>query len=152
MRDHHRHPVGQLTARQLDLYGNQLTRCLKALGTMHPSAPMSSMNWPPSAPSKTTAPGRPPMRDHDVTALTGRELEQARRELAARLALARPGSPARMPILAQMKAIDAELADRSGARPGGLPSSTITGPREPLLTRQGSRSRTGDLPDRSVPQ
>ena len=27
------------------------------------------------------------MRDHDVTALTGRELEQARRELAASLAL-----------------------------------------------------------------
>jgi hypothetical protein len=29
------------------------------------------------------------MRDHDVTALTGRELEQARRELAASLAVAR---------------------------------------------------------------
>jgi hypothetical protein len=29
-------PVGQLTARQLDLYGNQLTRCLKALGTDAP--------------------------------------------------------------------------------------------------------------------
>jgi hypothetical protein len=36
------------------------------------------------------------MRDHDVTALTGRELEQARRELAASLALTRPGSPARV--------------------------------------------------------
>lgn len=54
------------------------------------------------------------MRDHDVTALTGRELEQARRELAASLAPARPGSPARVPILAQMKAIDAELAARAG--------------------------------------
>jgi hypothetical protein len=63
------------------------------------------------------------MRDNDVTALTGRELEQARRELAASLALARPGSPARLPILAQMTAIDAELAGRSGARPGELPSS-----------------------------
>jgi hypothetical protein len=57
------------------------------------------------------------MRDHDVTVLTGRELEQARRELAASLALARPGTPARVPILAQMTAIDAELADRSGAGP-----------------------------------
>ena len=57
------------------------------------------------------------MRDHDVSALTGRELEQARRELAASLALARPGSPVRIPILAQMTAIDAELADRSGASP-----------------------------------
>jgi len=36
MRDDHRRPVGQLTARQLDLYGNQLTRCLKALGTDAP--------------------------------------------------------------------------------------------------------------------
>ena len=63
------------------------------------------------------------MRDHDVTTLTGRELEQARRELAASLALARPGSPARVPILAQMTAIDAELAGRSAARPGEFPGS-----------------------------
>jgi hypothetical protein len=33
------------------------------------------------------------MRNHDVTVLTGRELEQARRELVATLALARPTSP-----------------------------------------------------------
>ena len=32
------------------------------------------------------------MREHDVTALTARELEHARRELAASLALTRPGS------------------------------------------------------------
>jgi hypothetical protein len=69
------------------------------------------------APSRTSAPASLPMRDHDVSALTGRELEQARRELAASLALARPGSPVRIPILAQMTAIDAELADRSGASP-----------------------------------
>jgi hypothetical protein len=36
MREDHRRPVGQLTTRQLDLYGNQLTRCLKALGTDAP--------------------------------------------------------------------------------------------------------------------
>ena len=65
------------------------------------------------------------MRDHDVTTLTGRELEQAKRELAASLALARPGSPARVPILAQMKAIDAELAGRSGAWPDELPGSPL---------------------------
>ena len=35
------------------------------------------------------------MRQHDVSALTARELERARRELAASLALTRPGSPAR---------------------------------------------------------
>jgi hypothetical protein len=65
------------------------------------------------------------MRDHNVTALTGPELEQARRELAASLALARPGSLVRMPILAQMRAIDAELSDRSAARPGELPGSPL---------------------------
>jgi hypothetical protein len=31
-----RRPVGQLTSRQLDLYGHQLWRCLKALGTDAP--------------------------------------------------------------------------------------------------------------------
>jgi hypothetical protein len=36
MREDHSGPVGQLTGRQLDLYGNQLTRCLKTLGTDAP--------------------------------------------------------------------------------------------------------------------
>lgn len=36
MPDEQRRPVGQLTTRQLDYYGNQLTRCLKALGTDAP--------------------------------------------------------------------------------------------------------------------
>jgi hypothetical protein len=58
------------------------------------------------------------MRDHDMTTLTGPELEKARRELAASLALARPGSPVRAPTLARMSAIDAELAGR--AAPGEL--------------------------------
>ncbi|MGH3201292.1 MAG: hypothetical protein ACRDP5_04440 [Streptosporangiaceae bacterium] len=53
------------------------------------------------------------MRDPDVTALTASELERARRELAASLALARPDSPVRTPILARISAIDVELAGRS---------------------------------------
>ena len=57
------------------------------------------------------------MREHDVTALTARELERARRELAASLALTRPGSPARVPILAHLAAIDAELAGRDARHP-----------------------------------
>lgn len=36
MHDDSRHPVAQLTVRELDRYGNQLTRCLKALGTDAP--------------------------------------------------------------------------------------------------------------------
>ena len=55
-------------------------------------------------------PGRMP----DVTGLTPGELERTRRELAASLALARPDSPARVPILAHLAAIDAELAGRAG--------------------------------------
>lgn len=56
------------------------------------------------------------MRGHDVTALTAGELDRARRELAASLALARPDSPARVPILARITAIDAELAHRDEGR------------------------------------
>ena len=52
------------------------------------------------------------MRDHDMTKLTAAQLERARRELAASLALARPGSPVRAPILARISVIDAELAVR----------------------------------------
>ena len=62
------------------------------------------------------------MREHDVTALTAAELVAARRELAASLALARPGSPVRAPIRGRMAAIDAELAGRAAARPGLLGS------------------------------
>jgi|HubBroStandDraft_1064217.scaffolds.fasta_scaffold1063745_2 hypothetical protein len=46
------------------------------------------------------------MRDHDVTALTRSELDHARRERTASLALIRPGSPARVPIQARLTAID----------------------------------------------
>jgi hypothetical protein len=49
--------------------------------------------------------GRPP----DLAWLTAAELERNRRELRASLALARPDSPIRVPILARIIAIDAEL-------------------------------------------
>jgi hypothetical protein len=57
-----------------------------------------------------------PARHHEVSKLTTAELEHARRELAASLALARPGSPVRAPILARISAIDAELGGRGGGR------------------------------------
>jgi hypothetical protein len=57
-----------------------------------------------------------------VTALTAAELETVRRELAASLALARPGSPVCAPIQAHLAASDAEPAGRAAARPG-LPGS-----------------------------
>jgi hypothetical protein len=49
-------------------------------------------------------------RPHDVSGLTAGELERTRRELQANLGLIRPGSPARVPILAHLSAIDAALA------------------------------------------
>jgi hypothetical protein len=61
--------------------------------------------------------GMAAMREHDVSRLTTGELERARRELAASLALARPGSPARTPIAAQLHAVDAEIAARAAAGP-----------------------------------
>ena len=63
------------------------------------------------------------MRERDVTALTLAGLERARRELAASLALARPGSPACGPIPAQLTAIDAELARRDAIQPAESPGS-----------------------------
>jgi hypothetical protein len=72
-----------------------------------------------------TVPGRPP----DVSALTSGELERTRRELAASLALTRPGSAARVPIQAHLTAIDTELARRAPAQPHGLhgsPSAAAT--------------------------
>ncbi len=61
------------------------------------------------------------MRDHDVSRLTANELERAKRELAANLALVRPDSPAHVPILAHMSAIDTELAQRTARRPDERP-------------------------------
>jgi hypothetical protein len=58
-----------------------------------------------------------PQRHYDAAGLTAGELERTRRELAASLALARPGSPARAPIQAQMAAIDAELSRATHSPP-----------------------------------
>lgn len=57
-------------------------------------------------------PGRLP----DVAGMTADELKQTRRHLRASLALAKPESPVRAPILAHIIAIDAELADRNVRR------------------------------------
>jgi hypothetical protein len=51
-------------------------------------------------------------RPHDVTGLTSEELEQARRDLRVSLALARPDSALRVPILARISAVDVELAEQ----------------------------------------
>jgi len=58
------------------------------------------------------------MREHDVTTVTTCDLGLARRELAASLALTRPGSPAQVPIPARLSTIDTELATRPALEPG----------------------------------
>jgi hypothetical protein len=64
-----------------------------------------------------------PNRPHDVTGWTAGELERARRDLSTSLALARPDSLARGPILAHLSAIETELAERGGqGQAGGVTS------------------------------
>jgi len=90
------------------------------------------------------------MREHDVTTLTARDLERARRELTASLALTRPGSPARTPILAHLTAIDIELTRRTGQqpdRPSGSPRAWPDGRRGLRMT---SRHPGPNLQDRAV--
>jgi hypothetical protein len=55
-------------------------------------------------------------RPHDVSGLTAAQLERAKRDLQISLALAFPGSAVRVAILAEMTAIDTELAERGGSR------------------------------------
>lgn len=55
----------------------------------------------------------PADRSHDVSSLTAAQLERAKRDLEISLALAFPGSPVRVSIVAEMTAIDAELAERA---------------------------------------
>jgi hypothetical protein len=65
--------------------------------------------------------------EHDVAAPTAAELERARRELAASLDLARPGSQVCVPIQARLSAIDAELAGRRRACGGVLAEALLAG-------------------------
>jgi hypothetical protein len=111
-----RRQIGQFPARELDLYGNQLARCLQALGTNAPiradvQRELATVRTEQDARASASEPGRPP----DVGRLTSDQLERTRRELAASLALARPGSPMRRPILAHLAAIETELASRNAS-------------------------------------
>ena len=64
-------------------------------------------------------------RPRDVSQLTTAKLETARRLLRANLGLITPDSPAHVPILAHMQAIDAELAGRAVGH-GSLAGASIT--------------------------
>jgi hypothetical protein len=62
------------------------------------------------------------IRPHEAGRLTAGELARTRRELQASPALARPGSRARVPILAHRSVIVAELAGRGSAGSGEVTS------------------------------
>jgi hypothetical protein len=122
--DDRRRSIVQLADRELDLYGNQLARCLQALGTTAPiradvQRELGAVRAEQVSRASAIEPGRSP----DVSGLTPGELERTRRELQASLALSRPGSPMRGPILAHLGAIDTELARRTAGPPGLLPGS-----------------------------
>ncbi len=55
-------------------------------------------------------------RQHSIAQMTTYELAQAKRDLAASLALAAPDSPVRVPIEAELSAIDAEERERACIR------------------------------------
>jgi hypothetical protein len=114
--------IVQLAPRELDLYRNQLARCLKALGTNAPiradiQREFNAVRTEQAVRAHASEPGRLP----DVSGLTADELDRIWRELQASLALARPGSPIRAPILAHLGAIEAELSGRAAHQPGQLP-------------------------------
>jgi len=115
-----KHPVPALTTYELRDYRRDLER---AIGEIAPDTPVQARlrRKLDAVIAEQEDRARLAMREHDVTGLTARQLERARRELAASLALVRPDSPARVPILAQMNAIEAELAGRTTERPAGLP-------------------------------
>ena len=119
-----KHPVHALTTYELRDYRRDLERAIKGIS---PDAPIQAhlRRKLDEVIAEQEDRARLAMRAHDVTGLTARQLERARRELQANLALVRPDSPARVPILAQMSAIDTELAGRTGERPEDLPDSPL---------------------------
>jgi hypothetical protein len=60
------------------------------------------------------------MREHDVSHMMVADLERARRELSASLALARPDAPSTVPAAIQLGAVESELSTRQGERASGV--------------------------------
>jgi hypothetical protein len=108
-----RHPVYALTTYELRDYRRDLERGIKGIS---PDAPVQAdlRRKLDAVIAEQEDRVRLATRAYDVTGLTARQLERASRELQANLALVRPDSPARVPILAQMNAIETELAGRTG--------------------------------------
>jgi hypothetical protein len=65
-----------------------------------------------------------PDRPHDMTGLTAGDLERTSRDLRASLALARPDSAVRGPILAYLSAIETELTERGTGTAGPVKATS----------------------------
>jgi hypothetical protein len=66
-------------------------------------------------------------RDHDVSQLATAKLESTMRQPRANLGLISPDPPAYVPILAHMRAIQADLAGRVGSRQPQAASANHSG-------------------------
>jgi hypothetical protein len=110
-----------------DLHGRwrQATRAAMVLLSLHGLAPAQIAGLLVLIPAGGSRAQHILKRDHDVSQMTAAELERARRELAASLTLARPDSPARVPILARLSAIDTALATPPADRPEQSPGSPL---------------------------
>lgn len=111
-------PMGQLTTGELETYGDQLAKCLgdagmdgairgdvqRELMVVHAEQEARAWAVKPHAAE----------RHYRVDLATG-ELEQIRRDLQTTLAFMREGSSARVPVVAYIEAIDAELEARPEA-------------------------------------
>jgi hypothetical protein len=116
-----KHPLPALTTFELRDYRRQLESAITFFDKQDP-VPRPETGCKPGLttcwPSRNRGPGwpMPADRPHDVSSLTTGQLERARRDLQISLALAFPGSPVRVSILAEMTAIDAELAQRPATK------------------------------------
>ncbi len=122
------HPVYALTTSELDRHRTALER---AIGEITPDAPVPEdlrneledviAEQEQRARIRQASRGSDNRDHYSVRQLTTAELERTKRELQANLGLITPDSPAYVPIQAHMRAIDSELAERTGnQRAGGV--------------------------------
>ena len=114
-----KHPLSAMTTFELRDYRRQLESAITFFDKQDPvprpgtgCKPLLTPCWPSGSHERGWP--MPADRPHDVSSLTAAQLERARRDLEISLALAFPGSPVRVSIMAEMTAIDAELAERGG--------------------------------------
>ncbi len=120
------HPVYALTTSELDRHRSALERAIGGIAPDTP-VPVSLRNELAEVIAEQEqrarirqASRRKDGQDHYcVRQLTTAELENVRRQLQANLGLITADSPARVPIQAHMRAIDAELAERAGNQQAG---------------------------------